>query len=70
MSATFKPDGTYLETEIAIKESEFPAGVMDYIKSPSDIIFSGFRNLCKKFPSILKILQLRISRSRKNCSRL
>ena len=33
MSATFKPDGTYLETEITIKESEFPAGVMDYFKT-------------------------------------
>jgi hypothetical protein len=33
MSATFQPDGTFKESEVGIKESELPAGALDYIKT-------------------------------------
>jgi hypothetical protein len=33
MSATFEPSGTMLESETAIKESEFPAAAINYLKT-------------------------------------
>jgi hypothetical protein len=33
MSATFQPDGSLLEMESGIKEADFPAAALDYIKS-------------------------------------
>jgi hypothetical protein len=33
MSAVFQPDGKWVETETAIKESELPAAVLSYVKT-------------------------------------
>ena len=33
MSATFQPGGTFMESEIGIKESELPAASLNYIKA-------------------------------------